>query len=86
MKSKKQSSAAKLVKSDEDRTVPEDTWPKALHLMLGTLTQQSDLICAICCDAIWIIENTLVTQHTWLELHQGAHYKCQVLSDAIKSL
>ena len=48
--------------------------------------QQLDLIRAVCHDAIWIIENALVMQHAWPELHQGMLYKCQVLVDAIKSL
>lgn len=86
MQSKKQSSAAKLVESDEDMTVPEDMWPKALRLRPGALMQQSDLIRAVSRDAIRIVENTLVTQHAWPELHQGVLYKRQVLSDAVKSL
>ena len=48
--------------------------------------QQSNLIRTVCHDAIWIVENTLIMQHAWPELHQGALYKCQVLSDAVKSL
>jgi len=57
-----------------------------MRLMPGALMQQPDLICAVCRDAIRIVENTLVTQHAWPELHQGALYKRQVLLDAVKSL
>ncbi|KAF8810447.1 hypothetical protein BYT27DRAFT_7221976 [Phlegmacium glaucopus] len=81
-KSKNSSSAVKPVESDEEEAIPEDTWPKALHLRPGALTQQMDLIHATCCDAIWIVKNMLVTQHAWPELYQGALYKCQVLTDA----
>jgi len=48
--------------------------------------QQSDLIRAACRDAIRIVENALVMQHAWPELHQGVLYKRQVLLEAIKSL
>ena len=84
--SKKSSSAVKPIESDREEAIPEDTWPKALHLRPGALMQQMDLICATCCDAIQIVENMLVMQHAWPELHQGVLYKCQVLSDAVKSL
>ena len=48
--------------------------------------QQPELIRSVCHDAIQIVENTLVTQHAWPELHRGALYKHQVLLDAVKSL
>ena len=70
--------------SDKDKTPPEDAW--AMRLRPGPLTQQPDLIRAACRDAIRIVENALVTQHAWPQLHQGALYKRQVLSDAVKSL
>ena len=54
--------------------------------MPGALMQQSDLIRAVCRDAIQIVENTFVTQHAWPELNQGALYKRQVLLEAVISL
>ena len=76
----------KRVESNEDKTIPEDTWPKAMCLKSGALMQQPDLICSVCRDTIRIVEKTLVTQHAWPELHRGVQYKCQVLLDAVKSL
>ena len=40
----------------------------------------------VCREAIRIVEKTLVTQHAWPELNKGAHYKRQVLSEAVKAL
>ena len=57
-----------------------------MHLRPGALLQQPDLIRSVCHDAIRIVEDTLVTQHAWPELHRGALYKRQVLLDAVKSL
>ncbi|KAF8815657.1 hypothetical protein BYT27DRAFT_7079530, partial [Phlegmacium glaucopus] len=75
------------IKSDDDnKTRPEDNWPKALQLRNGALMQQTDLICAVCREAIHIVEKTLVTQHAWPELHKGAHYKREVLLEAVKVL
>lgn len=74
------------VDGGEDKVVPEENWPKALRLRTGALTQQSDLIRAACREAIHIVEKTLVTQHAWPELHKGAHYKQQVLLEAVKVL
>ena len=71
---------------DDDGTVPEDNWPKALQLRPGALTQQTDLIRVVCCEAIRIIEKTLVTEHAWPELHKGTLYKRQVLLEAVKLL
>jgi len=85
-RSKKQSSTIISIESDEDKTLPEDTWPKAFHLRPGALMQQSDLICAVCRDAIQIVENTLVMQDAWPKLHQNVLYKRQVLLEAVKSL
>jgi len=68
---------------DDDKTVPEDNWPKALRLRNGALTQQSDLIRAVCREAIRIVEKTLVTQHAWPELHKSVHYKQGVLLEAV---
>ena len=76
----------KIERDDDDGTVPEDSWPKSLRLRNGALTQQTDLIRAVCREAIRIVENTLVTQHAWPELHKGAHYKREVLLDAVKAL
>ncbi|KIM47377.1 hypothetical protein M413DRAFT_22059 [Hebeloma cylindrosporum] len=84
--STKQSSNVKSVESDDNTAVSEDAWPKAMRLRPGGLTHQTDLIRAVCHDAIRIVEKTLVTQHAWPELHQGTTYKRQVLLDAIKSL
>ena len=67
--------AANIEYGEEDKTAPEDSWPKALRLRAGALTQQTDLVRAVCREAICIIEKTLVTQHAWLELHKGMHYK-----------
>ena len=75
-----------MIESDDDKTVPEDTWPKAIQLRNGTLMQQMDLIRAVCREAICIVEKTLVTQHAWLELHKGAHYKREVSLEAVKVL
>ena len=75
-----------MIKSDDDKTIPKDTWPKAVQLRNGTLMQQMDLICVVCHKAIRIIEKTLVTQHAWPELHKGAHYKQEVLLEAVKVL
>lgn len=66
------------IKSDDDNAVPEDSWHKAVQLRNGTLTQQTDLIRAVCREAIRIVEKTLVTQHAWPELHKGVHYKREV--------
>ena len=46
---------------DNDGTVPKDNWPKALRLRPGALTRQTDLIQVVCCEAIQIVEKTLVT-------------------------
>ena len=78
--------SALTIESDDDKTMPEDSWPKALQLRNGTLKQQTDLIRAVCCEAIHIVEKTLVTQHAWLELHKGAQYKWEVLLEAVKVL
>jgi hypothetical protein len=78
--------AVKIEIDEGDKTVPEDSWPKALRLTTGALTQQSDIIRAVCREAIRIVEKTLVTQHAWPELHKGAHYKQQILLDAVKVL
>ena len=87
MKSKSHIGPTVKIKHDEeDKTIPEDSWPKALQLRTGALTQQTDLIRAVCREAIRIVEKTLVTQHAWPELHKGAHYKQQVLLEAVKVL
>jgi Domain of unknown function (DUF6532) len=78
--------SALAIESDDDKTVPEDSWPKALQLRNGTLMQQTDLICAVCHEAIHIVEKTLVTQHAWPELHKGVHYKWEVLLEVVKVL
>ncbi|KDR76517.1 hypothetical protein GALMADRAFT_156041 [Galerina marginata CBS 339.88] len=82
---KKRSSTVK-VESDEDKTTLEETWPRALRLSAGALTQQTDLIHAVCRDSIRVVETTLVMQHAWPKLHRGALYKRHVLLDAVKSL
>lgn len=48
--------------------------------------QQTNLIRGVCREAIHIVEKTLVTKHAWPELHKGAHYKREVLLDAVKVL
>jgi len=68
---------------DDDETVPEDNWPKAVRLRNGALTQQSDLIRAVCRKGIRIMEKTLVMQHAWPELHKSVHYKQDVLLEAV---
>ena len=78
--------AANIEYGKEDKTAPEDSWPKALRLRAGALTQQTDLVRAVCREAIRIVEKTLVTQHAWPELHKGTHYKRQVLLEAVKVL
>ena len=78
--------AVNIEYGEEDKTVPKDNWPKAIQLRIGTLTQQTDLVCAACCEAIRIIEKTLVMQHAWPELHKGMHYNWQVLLEAVKVL
>ena len=55
--------AAVITSDDNDKTLPEDNWPKALQLRTGALTQQMDLIQVVCREAIRIIEKTLVTEH-----------------------
>ena len=75
MVQKSKAGAVKIEHDDDDKPVPEDIWPKALRLRNGALTQQTDLIRAVCREAIRIVENTLVTQHAWPELHKSAHYK-----------
>ena len=82
----KSKARAFTIESDDDKDTPEDSWPKALQLRNGTLTQQTDLIRAVCREAIRIVEKTLVTQHAWPELHKGAHYKREVLLEAVKVL
>ena len=77
---------ANIKYGEEDKTAPENSWPKALQLRNGALTQQTDLIRAACCEAIRIVEKTLVTKHAWPELHQSAHYKREVLLEAVKVL
>ena len=75
-KSKSRTGAAVNIEyGEEDKTVPKDNWPKAVQLRIGALTQQMDLVHAACCEAIHIVEKTLVTQHAWPELHKGMHYK-----------
>ena len=64
---------ANIEYGEEDKTAPENSWPKALQLRAGTLTQQTDLVCAVCHEAIHIVEKTLVMQHAWLELHKGTY-------------
>ena len=79
--------AAVMIESDDDdKTILEDSWPKALWLRNGTLTQQTDLIHVVCREAICIVEKTLVVTHTWPELHKGAHYKQEVLLEVVKVL
>ena len=78
--------AAMNPSDDDDKTLPEDNWPKALQLRTGALTQQTDLIRVVCREAIRIIEKTLVTEHAWPELHKGTLYKCQVLLEVVKLL
>ena len=82
----KSKARAFTIKSDDNKDTPEDSWPKALQLRNGTLTQQTDLIHAVCHEAIRIVEKTLVTQHAWPELHKGAHYKREVLLEVVKVL
>ena len=65
---------------------PRTIGPAALQLRNGALTQQMDLICVACREAIHIVEKTLVMKHAWLELHQSAHYKQEVLLEAVKVL
>ena len=77
---------AMITSDDDDKTLPEDNWPKALQLRTGALTQQTDLIRVVCHEAIRIIEKTLVTEHAWPELHKGTLYKQQVLLEAVKQL
>ena len=87
MGQKSKSKASSLaIEGDDDNAVPEDSWPKAIQLRIGTLTQQTDLIRVVCREAIRIVEKTLVTQHAWPELHKGAHYKREVLLEAVKVL
>ena len=78
--------AVTIESDDDDKTVLEDSWPKALWLRNGALTQQMDLIHVVCREAIHIVEKTLVVTHTWPELHKGAHYKQEVLLEAVKVL
>ena len=40
----------------------------------------------VCHEAIRIVEKTLVVTHAWPELHKGAHYKREVLLEAVKVL
>jgi hypothetical protein len=64
-KSKSKAGAATIASDDDDKTIPEDNWPKALQLRTGALTQQTDLIRVVCREAIRIVEKTLVTEHAW---------------------
>ena len=77
-KSKVSAAAVTIESDDNNKTVLEDSWPKALRLRNGALTQQIDLIRVVCHEAIRIIEKTLVVTHAWPELHKGAHYKREV--------
>ena len=79
-------STVTIESDDNDKAVSEDNWPKAFQLRNGALTQQTDLIHAACCEAIHIVEKTLVTKHAWPELHQSVHYKQEVLLEAVKVL
>ena len=77
------------IESDSDnnnKAAPKDSWPNALQLRNGTLTQQTNLISVVCHEAIHIIKKTLVTKHAWPELHQSTHYKWEVLLEAVKVL
>ncbi|KIJ89869.1 hypothetical protein K443DRAFT_117414, partial [Laccaria amethystina LaAM-08-1] len=85
-KSKSKVGAVTIASDDDDRTIPEDNWPKALQLRTGALTQQTDLIRVVCREAIRIVERTLVMEHAWPELHKGTLYKRQVLLEAVKLL
>ena len=38
-KSKSKAGAATIASDDDDKTIPEDNWPKALQLRTGALTQ-----------------------------------------------
>ena len=53
-KSKSQAKADTVVieSDDNNKTVPEGNWPKALQLRTGALTQQTDLIWVVCHEAI----------------------------------
>jgi len=85
-KSKSKVGPVAIASDDDDQTVPENNWPKALRLSTGALSQQTDFIRVVCREAIRIVEKTLVTQHAWPELHKGAQYKRQVLLEAVKVL
>ena len=43
---------ATITSDDDNKTIPEDNWPKALQLRMGALTQQNNLILVVCCEAI----------------------------------
>ena len=75
-----------LVQVDDDADIPEEKWPKVTRLIVGGLSQQSNVIREVCRDAIRIIEVTLVTKHAWPELHKGTIYKRMVLLEAIDAL
>lgn len=65
---------------------PEERWPKAIQLRVGALTQQRDIVRAVCREGIKIVENTLVTRQAWPELNQGMLYRRQVLLEAVEVL
>ncbi|KAF8808311.1 hypothetical protein BYT27DRAFT_7241718 [Phlegmacium glaucopus] len=71
-KSKSRMGAFTIESDDNNQTAPKDSWPKALQLRTGALTQQTDLIRAVCREAIHIVKKTLVMQHAWPELHKEA--------------
>lgn len=52
----------------------------------GVLRVQNAYLRTVCWDTIKIVEKTLVTEHTWPELHRATAYKRQVLLDAVKPL
>jgi hypothetical protein len=86
MKSKGHATVTIESDEDDDQTIPKDSWPTGLQLINGALTQQTDLICVVCREGIRIIEKTLVVNDAWPELHKGAHYKREVLLEAVKVL
>ena len=54
--------------------------------MQGGLRDQGILICSLCCDAIQILELTLITKEAWPELHRAAEYRIEVFTEAARVL
>ncbi len=66
----------------------EASWQSVLSFQscLIMFRDQGILIRSLCCDAIQILELTLVTKEAWPELHRAAEYRVEVFTEAARAL